>query len=105
MIRSRKILDAARDQACVNCGRRDGTVVAAHYQGMRSHSLGKGTGHKVGDLFVADLCGGCHSVFDGHQIGNHPDPYMRKIDQSEQFLFLVLKTIARRVEQGVIQIK
>ena len=31
MIRSKKLLDAARDQSCVNCGVRDGTVVAAHY--------------------------------------------------------------------------
>lgn len=88
----------------MNCGKRDGTVVAAHYQGMRSHSLGKGAGHKVSDLFCASLCASCHQAFDGHQMGNHPDPYMRKIDQSEQFLFLVLKTIERRVQQGVIKL-
>jgi ribosomal protein S27AE len=102
--RSAKYLQAAKDQSCVNCGAADGTVVAAHYQGMRSHSFGKGTGHKVGDLFVADLCNSCHSSFDGHQMGNHPDRLMRKIDQSEQFLFLVLKTIERRVAQGVLKL-
>jgi len=46
MTRSRKYLNAAEGQSCVNCGVNDGTVMAAHYQGMRSHAYGKGRGIK-----------------------------------------------------------
>ena len=96
------MLDGARDQTCVNCGRRDGTVVAAHYTGLRSNLLGKGTGHKPHDLCVADLCSHCHYHFDVAGGGNS---FEQKIDKSEQFLFAIIKTLIRRIEQGVIQIE
>jgi len=100
------MLDAAKFQSCVNCGAWDGTVVAAPYTGMRSHWLGKGTGHKVHDLCVADLGARCHQIFDLHLGGSErKDSFDKKIDLSEQFLFLVIKTLLRRVEQDVIKIK
>ena len=40
-IKSKKMLEGAKGQACVNCGCRDETVVAAHYQGIRSYEFGK----------------------------------------------------------------
>jgi len=102
VIRSKKLLDGARDQTCVNCGRRDGTVVAAHYTGLRSSLLGKGTGHKPHDLCVADLCHKCHYAFD---VAGGGSTFEKKIDKSEQFLFNIIKTMIRRVDQGVITIE
>ena len=102
--RSKKLLEGARDQACVYCGAKDGTVVAAHYQGFRSHYLGKGKGTKVSDLYVADLCSKCHEKFDRHQVSEFEDSWMRKIDQSEQFLYCVLRTLERRVKQGILKL-
>tara|TARA_Y100000996_G_C22040614_1_gene444888 strand:+ start:120 stop:428 length:309 start_codon:yes stop_codon:yes gene_type:complete len=96
------MLEGAKDQACVNCGVRDGTVVAAHYTGLRSHLFGKGTGHKPHDLCVADLCSHCHYHFD---VAGGGTSFEQKIDKSEQFLFNILKTLIRRTDQGVISIK
>ena len=102
MIRSKKLLDAAKDQMCVNCGATDGTVVAAHYTGIRSHRFGKGTGHKPHDLCIADLCQRCHYKFD---VAADRGTFTKKVDQSEQFLFLIIQTLIRRTDQGIITIK
>jgi hypothetical protein len=103
-IRSKKLLAAARGQSCINCGVNDGTVVAAHYSGMRQHSFGKGRGIKGHDLCVADLCMKCHSAFDNYEVSDLDNKYMRDIDQSEQFLYLVIKTLIRRVNDEVIKL-
>ena len=105
MIRSKPMLAAAKGQACVNCGRNDGTVVSAHYTGLRAHQLGKGTGHKPHDLCVADLCRNCHESFDRHTKISSASGYDKKIDMSEQFLFLIIKTLLRRINQEVIEVK
>lgn len=102
MIRSKPMLSAAKDQACVNCGARDGTVVSAHYHGLRGHLFGRGTGHKVHDLFVADLCFKCHKAFDE---GTGVTSFQVQVDKSEQFLYLICQTLLRRIDQGIIQIK
>ena len=102
MIRSKKLLAAAKDQACVNCGVRDGTIVAAHYTGLRASQLGKGTGHKPHDLAIADLCHKCHYAFD---VAGGGSTFEAKIDKSEQFLFNIIKTLIRRIDQGVIKIE
>lgn len=106
MIRSKKYLDGARDQACTNCGRKDGTVVAAHYQGLRALAFGKGKGIKPHDLMVADLCHTCHAEFDQY-IGRSTDrdPWTKKIDMSEQFLYCVAMTMIRRHRQGLLHIE
>jgi predicted Fe-S protein YdhL (DUF1289 family) len=59
-VRSPKLLQAARQIACQNCGRDDGTVCAAHtnWQG------GKGRGIKADDNLIASLCYRCHSQID-----------------------------------------
>jgi len=104
--RSKRMLAAANGGSCINCGLSDTTVVAAHYQGLRSHSLGKGTGIKPHDICVADLCAKCHRQFDQYLnfTSTGESPYMRKIDMSEQFLFCIVQTILRRIDQGVITI-
>ena len=61
MFRNRKLLDLARDQACVMCDAQDGTVVAAH-SNLIEH--GKGMGSKARDGMAAWLCHRCHSQLD-----------------------------------------
>jgi transposase-like protein len=55
---SKKLLQSARDMYCMECGRQDGTVVAAH------RNEGKGMGMKVPDWQVAYLCHDCHYALD-----------------------------------------
>ena len=113
MIRSKKYLEAARDQSCVCCGSQDGTVVGCHYTGIRQHLFGKGRGIKCHDVCVADLCSKCHAKFDGMDVSKFASEtgagagernYMRKIDASEQFMYLVLQTLVRRIEQGLVEV-
>ena len=101
-ISSKKICKAAKCQACVNCGINDGTTVAAHYQGMRSHNFGKGTGSKPHDVMVAFLCSKCHSMFDAGEGSFVKDYYLRKTDLSERFLYCVALTIIKLCEMGVL---
>jgi|TARA_R110000803_G_scaffold85097_1_gene151376 hypothetical protein len=103
VIRSKKLLSAARGESCVNCGVRDDTIVAAHYQGLRSHLYGKGKGQKPHDILVADLCQKCHTAFDTYQVGEGT-ALQKKIDASEQFQHCILQTIIRRISQGVIEL-
>ena len=102
-IRSKKYLRGAEGQPCTRCNTNDGTIVAAHYQGLRSHLYGKGTGTKVHDLLVADLCSECHHYFDSPQ----PPPSALSRDlckalYSEEFLHCVALTILRRVYDGIL---
>lgn len=109
IIRSRKLLDAANGKSCVNCGTRDGTVVAAHLTGYRAHQYGKGRGIKPHDICTADLCMKCHAAFDKYKASefdasNPDESFMAKIDQSEQFLHCILLTIIRRIDEGEIKL-
>lgn len=94
----------AEGQPCINCGVNDGTTVFAHYQGIRSHAFGKGTGTKPHDICGADLCKNCHEEFDSYQGSYITDDYMRKIDLSERFLYCCMLTFVRRCEQGIVPI-
>ncbi len=104
ILRSRAMLDAAKGQSCVNCGKRDGTIVAAHLTGIRAAEFGKGTSIKPHDLLVCDLCLRCHLSFDGNRESYIKNPNMRKIDQSERMLACIARTLIRRVKQGVLKI-
>ena len=105
-IRSKAYLSGAEGQACVHCGVRDDTVVAAHYQGIRAQLFNKGKGTKPHDVVcVADLCRRCHKLFDSYDISGYADQYMKKVDTSEQFLYCCLMTFLRRIEQGIVVIK
>jgi hypothetical protein len=93
MWHSRPYLNGARGQPCVRCGANDGTVVSAHYTGLRQHLYGKGRGIKGSDVLVADLCRVCHEHFD--------QPQERKsIEASEAFLHCIAMTLIRRAEAG-----
>jgi len=106
IIRSKKLLRAAKDQSCIICGRKDGTIVAAHYQGLRSYQLGKGRGLKPHDLCCADLCYKCHNAFDTHSasLSDLSGDFPKRVDRSEQFLFAIIQTIIRRIDEGLITI-
>ena len=58
--RSRKYLDKARDQSCINCGLVDETIVSAHLA-MPGQS---GMGQKCSDARIAHLCYRCHQAAD-----------------------------------------
>lgn len=97
--------DLAEGQACVCCGSKDGTVVAAHYTGFRQHSFGKGKSTKGHDLCVAYLCSRCHATFDSLDASDFKDKWMKKIDQSEEFMFLILRTLMMLHKQGRLKIE
>lgn len=97
-VRSKKLTNAARGTSCIQCGSDiEGTVVLCHYQGIGSLRLGKGRGIKPDDFCGADLCQKCHAAFDGYERDND-------YERAFEFMVLVLLTIRRRFEQGVIRI-
>lgn len=61
MYRNKKLLEILRQSPCQECGREDGTVVAAHSNQLRD---GKGRGIKADDFRVAALCYSCHMELD-----------------------------------------
>ena len=75
-------------------------MVAAHYTGLRSGLLGKGTGHKPHDLCVADLCQNAITILMWLAAAT----VLTEDRQSEQFLFNIIKTIMR-VDQGIVKIE
>jgi len=95
--RSRKLLNHARGKACIRCRREDGTTIPAHYSGMMSFKLGKGTGIKPHDL-TADLCMACHHYFDMHEAAS-------KEDSGLEFMMLVLATLKRRIDEGNVTVQ
>lgn len=92
--------DAARDQDCIRCRAKDGTVVGAHYTGARRGAYGGGLGRKVHDLVMAHLCYKCHQEMD--QLSRKStDKWLH----SEEFQHLVILTILRLYEQGIFLVK
>ena len=107
-IRDRKYLDGAKGQTCVRCNKPLAeTVVAAHLTGLRAQEFGKGKGIKAQDIMTADLCDECHEMMDKYLTGDnysdtHPEKYVRKLSHSEAFLTYILRTIVRRIDQGLL---
>jgi hypothetical protein len=89
--RSRALLDLSNGSECVRCGRRDDTVVSAHYTGVRRGSYGGGLGIKVHDFCVADLCASCHEYMD--RLSRDKEG---RWGHSEEFQHYVLLTLASR---------
>jgi hypothetical protein len=86
---------AALGNACVRCYAPNS--VGGHYTGIRQHDLGKGFGQKCDDHCIADLCPECHAYFD------QPDAH-KSVERSEEFLFLILLTLRRRIAEGVLTV-
>lgn len=87
----------AKDQSCIRCGANDGTVVGAHYTGIRRGAYGGGLGKKAHDICIAHLCMGCHTLMDyGSRCKDE------KWLHSEEFQHLILLTLIRLWKQGKI---
>lgn len=94
---TRGLRELAKGQACINCGTQDGTVVLAHYTGVRRLAYGGGLGKKVHDLVGAHLCFSCHRVFDTDSRSKDG-----RWIHSEEFQHRVLLTLMRLWEKGLI---
>jgi hypothetical protein len=94
---SQKLRDAPNGKPCVRCGARRETTVGAHYTGMRRGSYGGGLSQKCWDFCLADLCDMCHEWMD--RLSRDKS---RAIEHSEEFQHLIILTIARRFDEGVI---
>lgn len=93
--RSKTLLAAARDQPCVLCGS-VGTTISAH---ANSVALGKGTGIKAPDYYVAWLCRACHDEIDG-RTGR-----LTKQERYDLWTTAYLRTVAQWFEQGIVRVK
>lgn len=93
--RSRKLLDLARDQACVMCGNQDGTIVAAH-SNLLEH--GKGMGMKAHDGMCAWLCNRCHTEMD-------QGSKMCAEQKRDVMLTAICRTYVQMWNQALIQVK
>ena len=91
-VRSRRLLNMARDQECVSCGVQDGTIVAAH-SNLLEH--GKGVGHKAHDCMSAWLCHRCHSQYDQGK-------GMSKDERREFILTMICRTNIKLWQQDLI---
>jgi len=87
--RNKKILEAARGEACTNCEIQDGTVVFAH---SNLQSDGKGVGKKADDCFGAFLCIYCHTI-------HHHSPGLGYFEFHEA----MKRTWKRLLERGVLE--
>lgn len=94
-----KLREAARDESCVRCGKHDGTVVLAHYTGVRRLNYGGGYGRKVNDLCGAHLCHACHQDMDVVSRSKSG-----KWLHSEEFLHYIMLTLIRLEQRGKLSI-
>src|SRR5574343_2087544 len=92
--RNKKLLDSAEGQPCAICGA-VGTTVAAH---ANSVALGKGTGMKCPDYYVAWVCQRHHDMIDGRR--KIEMPYR---DAFDLWTWAYLKTVKRWFERGIVQ--
>lgn len=92
--RSKKLLDEAKDQPCALCNI-VGYTIACH---VNSVALGKGTGHKAPDYYVAYMCAFCHDVYDGRR------STLTKDEKAEMWLRAYLKTVSLWFEQGIVKV-
>lgn len=99
-LRVPKLLALARDQACVNCGAEDGTVVSAH---SNWHSHGKGKSIKAHDIFVAHLCFRCHAWLDQGS-GLDPTDVWDDTDKRAAFNEWMHKTWLRLWQQRKVRV-
>lgn len=93
-----KLRESARDQSCVACGAKDGTVVLAHYFGPRRHAYGGGMSRKGNDAVAALLCRACHQRMDCDSRDK-----TAKWMTSEEFLHYCALTWIRWLDQGVLR--
>lgn len=88
----------AKDQCCVACGRRDGTVVLAHYFGARRHNYGGGMSKKGHDAVGAWLCARDHERMD-----RLSKDKSKRWEHSEEFLHYCALTWIRLIDLGLLK--
>lgn len=93
--RNKNLLKAAQYAPCMLCGKKDGTVVAAHSNQLKD---GKGIGIKSHDYRIATLCHICHFKIDN---GKDMTKY-EKIDLWEE---AHRKTIGWLFENNYLDVK
>lgn len=93
--RNKRLLDAAKGQACTICGA-VGSTVACH---ANSVALGKGTGIKAPDYYAAHMCQHHHDLYDG-RIGR-----LTKEEKEALWMTAFLRTIKRLFDQGIVEVK
>ena len=100
-VRSRKLLDSSRDRVCTfnfqGCNYNAETTVACH---SNSDICGKGMGIKASDIYSADGCHYCHSVYDGRETTLLSDS-----EKEWYFWRAFVKTTNRRIEEGIIKVE
>lgn len=94
-----KLTAAANGQSCVRCNRQIDGVVLCHYTGPRRLSYRGGFGIKVNDIVGAHLCGTCHREMDCLSRDK-----AKKWEHSEEFLHLIMLTVMRLVDQGILKV-
>lgn len=94
--RSQKLRDAAEHHDCVLCGT-SGKTVAAH---PNSVALGKGTGCKAPDCYLAYVCNRCHDMIDGRI---ELDPMWDS--PMECWTTAYLRTVKLWFESGLVRVK
>ena len=95
-----KLTNSTKGKTCIKCGAPD--AFAAHYNGPRQHSYGKGRGVKCDDLMTADFCFICDQEFsEGSMLlrWNH-----NKWERSEEFHYWIALTNIRRLKDGVLKV-
>jgi len=106
--RSRPLLDMAKGESCVDCGKEDGTIVSCHYNGIMQHQLGQGTGQKVGDDYTMFLCHEHHAETDQKKFTNGIATDFEKLEESHRQAWLIIKTQIvkiKRLEALLLQAK
>ena len=86
---------------CANCGAAPPSQVA-HYTGFRGHSFGRAMSRKAHWLMEAPLCPGCHDQHERNTMSTIEEPFMRRVDHSEMFLFWISMTLMRAFNEGVL---
>lgn len=91
MYRNKKLLELAKGRACIECGRQDETVVAAH------SNEGKGMGIKAPDHTIMFLCHRCHIEYDCGRL-------MTREEKREFAYRNNAKTLRLLIEEGVLDV-
>lgn len=85
MFRCPSLLRLANGMRCQNCGREDGTVVAAHSD---EQAHGRGKDNPAHDCFHAWLCARCHFWYDHASTGRDPTKVYDCTREDKHLMFM-----------------
>ena len=98
--KSKNLTQTARFQSCIRCGI-DCETRACHYNGLRQHRFGKGRGIKCHDLATAEFCHSCDEMYSEGSI----EFFNGRDDRSERFMFWIVMTNIRRMENDILTVR